>query len=132
MGHHGDGKGKEDGRSRSDQQGGVGPRSRGLAGSLEPCEPTGGGCAQSFAENGMTHGAMSYCGPRGSYTRQPFATAISFKFGLGLMANGCLDMNSISRSQMELPKAQSGATESTSRMAFGLPGPLGTRIRRSR
>src|SRR5580700_5393136 len=69
--------------------------------------------------------------------------AISFRFGLGLMANGCLERASISRSQMALPKAQSGLSSEdgsedgsgdelrTDLIASTLPGPLGTRIRRS-
>ncbi len=51
------------------------------------------------------------------------------------MANGCLDMASISRSQIALPNAQSGLWSeddlSTDRIASDLPGPLGTRMRRS-
>src|ERR1700688_4282638 len=57
--------------------------------------------------------------------------AISFRLGLGLMAKGCFDMASISRSQMALPKAQSGADFRTERRASDLPGPLGIRIKRS-
>src|ERR1700687_411538 len=47
------------------------------------------------------------------------------------MANGRLDMASISLAQIALPEAQSGADSRTDRIASGLPGPLGTRIRQS-
>ena len=51
--------------------------------------------------------------------------AISRRSGLGLMANGCLDMASISRSHTALPKAQSGVDFSIDRIASGFRRPAG-------
>jgi len=48
--------------------------------------------------------------------------------GVGLMTKGWRAISSISASQMEFPKTASGVRAITSRMAFGLPFPLGTRI----